>query len=260
MRANCFAVADAMSVLLLNFKRQNSHMQLFSVREELSQFLYRKYNSSFSQCGEDIMLSGLMTMKSKGFFVDIGAFHPYKLSNTFRFYRKGWNGINIDAAPGSMDVFKKFRPRDINIEAAISETPQLLTYYYLGRENSMNTFSKEFLISLGAEKEIKKEIPITTQRLDTILEKYAGGKEIDIMSVDVEGLELSVLRSNNWNKFRPAVILLESFELMTEQNDYDLPIKDYLKNKGYRLICKTINGIFFLRNDLELNEYHHIRY
>ena len=235
-------------------------MKLFNAKKALSQFLYRKYNSSFSQGGEDLILAGLLTQKLNGFFVDIGAFHPYKFSNTFRFYRKGWSGINIDAVPGSMDIFRKLRPRDINIEAAISETPEQLTYYYLGKENSMNTFSKDFLINMGAEKEIKKEITITTQRLDGVLEKYAAGKEIDMMSVDVEGLELSVLQSNDWNKFRPRVILLESFELMNEQNDYDLPIKDYFKTVGYRMVCKTTNGIFFLRDDLKLNKFNHILY
>ena len=190
-------------------------------------FLYRKYNYSFSQVGEDVILGGFMTQKQKGFFVDIGAFHPYMLSNTFRFYRNGWSGINIDAAPGSMEAFKKLRPRDINIEAAISETPEQLTYYYLGAGNSMNTFSKEFLTKLGAESQIKKEIAIITKRLDSILEQHTGGREINVMSIDVEGLELSVLKSNNWDKFRPQLILLESFELMNEQNDYDLEIRNY---------------------------------
>ena len=127
-------------------------MKLFNAKKVLSQFLYRKYNSSFSQGGEDLILAGLLTQKLNGFFVDIGAFHPYKFSNTFRFYRKGWSGINIDAAPGSMDIFRELRPRDINIEAAISETPEQLTYYYLGKENSMNTFSKDFLINMVLKK------------------------------------------------------------------------------------------------------------
>jgi FkbM family methyltransferase len=228
------------------------------MRKALSQFLYRKYNYSFSQAGEDVILGGYMTQKQRGFYVDIGAFHPYMLSNTFRFYRKGWSGINIDAAPGSMEAFKKLRPRDINIEAAISETSEQLTYYYLGAGNSMNTFSKEFLTKLGAEGQIKKEINITTRRLDAILEEHAAGKEINVMSIDVEGLELSVLRSNNWDKFRPQLISLESFEVMNEQGDYDVEIRNYFKDIGYKLISKTINGIFFLREDLKLNPYNHV--
>ena len=228
------------------------------IKKALSEFLYRKYNYSFSQGGEDVILANLFSHKAKGFFVDIGAFHPYRLSNTFLFYRKGWNGINIDAAPGSMEPFNKLRPRDINIEAAISENKEQLTYYFLGKGNPMNTFSKDFLDKLGYKDKIEKVIDITTQRLDSILEKYASGKEINFMSVDVEGLEISVLRSNNWDKFRPNVILLETFELMNDRNDYDVEVKNFLYGKGYKVVCKTTNGIYFLRNDLQLNAYNHI--
>lgn len=232
----------------------------FMIKEAISQFLYRKYNCSFSQCGEDAILANLFSHKSKGFFIDIGAFHPYKFSNTFLFYRKGWNGINIDAAPGSMEEFQKMRPRDINIEAAISERPEQLTYYFLGKGNSMNTFSPDFLDDLDNKDKIKKTIPITTQRLDSILEKHAAGKEINFMTIDVEGLELSVLRSNNWDKFKPQVVLLESFELMNDQQSYDVDIRRFFDEKGYKLISKTINGIMFMRKELSMNPYNHIQF
>ncbi len=228
------------------------------IKEEISQFLYRKYNTSFSQCAEDTILATLFCYKMKGFFVDIGAFHPYKFSNTYLFYRKGWNGINIDAAPGSMRLFNKLRPLDINLEIAISDISEKLTYYYLGEGNAMNTFSKQMIETLGNQEKIQKTIDITTQRLDSILDKYLSGKEINFMSIDVENLELMVLKSNNWDKYRPHVLLLESFELMNSNNDFDIPIMAYLNDKGYKLICKTINGIFFLRTDMSLNSFNHI--
>lgn len=54
--------------------------------------------------------------KKIGFYVDVGAHHPMRFSNTYFFYRMGWSGINIDAMPGSMKEFKKYRRRDINLE------------------------------------------------------------------------------------------------------------------------------------------------
>ena len=228
------------------------------MKKSIAEFLYRKYNCSFSQGGEDAMLASLFCQKNNGFFLDVGAFHPYKLSNTFLFYRKGWNGINIDAAPGSMEPFNKLRPKDINLECAINEKKQELIYYYLGEGNSMNSFSREHLEKMGKLPAVKREIKINTQRLDEILEKWTGGKEINFMSVDVEGMELAVLSSNNWTKFKPHVILLESFELINDENNYDLELKHYLVDKGYRVIFKTTTCIAFIRNDLKLNAYNHI--
>jgi len=81
--------------------------------------LKRKYLDNYSikiysQDGEDIILKEFFSGKEKGFYVDIGAHHPLRLSNTYLFYKKGWSGINIDAMPGSMKIFNKKRRRDIN--------------------------------------------------------------------------------------------------------------------------------------------------
>ena len=73
----------------------------------------------FSQNGEDLILNRLLENKSNGFFVDVGAHHPVRFSNTYLSYLNGWNGINIDAMPNSMMIFDKIRPRDINIEVGL---------------------------------------------------------------------------------------------------------------------------------------------
>ena len=107
---------------------------------------YRLYWKShagtyYSQEGEDILLRRIFEDQTTGFYVDIGAHHPKRFSNTCYFYELGWQGINIDALPGSMKVFKKFRPRDTNLEIAISEKEQNLTYYMFN-EPALNGFSK----------------------------------------------------------------------------------------------------------------------
>ena len=84
----------------------------------------------YSQEGEDILLSRIFGEQTEGFYVDVGAHHPRRFSNTCFFYKRGWRGINIDALPGSMKVFQKLRPHDINLELAVSEREQVLTYYH----------------------------------------------------------------------------------------------------------------------------------
>ena len=84
---------------------------------------------SYSQEGEDMILQRLFEKQKTGFYVDVGAHHPRRFSNTYFFYKKGWCGINIDAMPNSMKRFNRSRPRDINIEKAISENEKILKYY-----------------------------------------------------------------------------------------------------------------------------------
>ena len=86
--------------------------------EHLKYFTIYK-NDSYSQEGEDLIINRLIDSKKNGFYIDIGAHHPFRFSNTYKFYKMGWNGINIDAMPGSMKLFREKRPRDINIECGI---------------------------------------------------------------------------------------------------------------------------------------------
>jgi hypothetical protein len=74
---------------------------------------------SYAQEGEDMVLRRIFEDQPLGFYVDVGAHHPVRFSTTYFFYRRGCRGINIDATPGSMDAFRRLRPRDINLEVAI---------------------------------------------------------------------------------------------------------------------------------------------
>lgn len=79
------------------------------------------FEKSYSQEGEDLILKRFFSNKEKGFYIDIGAHHPKRFSNTYLFYSKGWNGINIDAMPGSMRLFNQIRKRDLNLEVPIAK-------------------------------------------------------------------------------------------------------------------------------------------
>ena len=103
-------------------------------------------NLSYSQEGEDLILNRFFNNKENGFYVDVGAHHPRRFSNTYSFYKKGWRGINIDALPGSMVAFNKERPNDINLEIGISKKESELLYYMFN-EPALNTFSETEAVS-----------------------------------------------------------------------------------------------------------------
>jgi FkbM family methyltransferase len=202
---------------------------------------------AYSQEGEDLLLSKIFGPRNKGFFIDVGAHQPKLYSNTYFFYKKGWNGINIDPLPGTMEGFKKVRPRDINLEIAISEKAGELTYYMF-HEPALNTFSKE-----DADQRINSEgctllstRVIKTYRLDEILDKHLPfGTDIDFLSIDVEGLDMQVLMSNNWNKYRPKIVLLEYLRSSLE-NLLSSDLYKFMSEKKYKLHGRAVSTVVFI--------------
>ncbi|UKT64402.1 FkbM family methyltransferase [Pedobacter mucosus] len=166
---------------------------------------------SYSRSGEDLIITELLGNKMTGFFIDVGAFHPRDYSNTYKFYLNGWTGINIDANQDIITKFDKERPRDINICAGVALEEEDKIFYKFNDDLSMSSFSTAFVENAIATSSLtlNDKIIIKTKKLGQILESCNITKQIDFMSVDVEGLDLDVLKSNNWEKFRPKVIVIE---------------------------------------------------
>jgi len=207
---------------------------------------------SWSQEGEDLILKRLLgeNIESPGFYIDIGAHHPKRFSNTYAFYKKGWHGLNIDAMPGSMQLFDRQRPRDINLEVPIAVEQKQLTYFQFN-EPALNTFSKEIATSRDGLRTYKivSIQEIQAFPLKSILNHHIDpDQSIDFMSVDVEGLDLEVIQSNDWSQYRPKVILIELLERSLSSIDQD-PIYLFLKDKKYYLYAKTVNTAFFVSDE-----------
>jgi FkbM family methyltransferase len=198
----------------------------------------------FSQSGEDAILKGFfyekLKLRNPGFFVDIGAFHPTHGNNTYFFYINGWRGINVDASPGSIKAFNASRTRDINVETGIALTEETRSFYYMGAD-SMNSFSQDFIEKdRNIKDRVQQEMQIKTIRLETLLDKYLPPNQpIDIMSVDVEGMDLEVLQSNNWEKYTPKVIVVE-MQAKKLSDVFANEINTFLTEKGYEPYAKTL--------------------
>lgn len=203
---------------------------------------------AYSQEGEDLILQRIFHGATNGFYVDVGAHHPQRFSNTFLFYQKGWCGINIDATPGSMEAFRKARPRDINIEAAIGRKGGESRTLYVFDEPALNSFDESLAHSRegGPEQRVilaKKEV--LTEELSEVIERYLPrNRHIDFLSVDVEGLDLEVLQSNAWKVHRPTYVLAECYGVPLSKLSED-PVANYLALQGYEVFAKTLNTVIF---------------
>jgi FkbM family methyltransferase len=206
-------------------------------------------NLCYGQDGEDLILDRLLERQVLGFYVDVGAHHPMRFSNTYLFYRKGWHGINIDAQPGGMRLFQRYRPRDTNIESGVGLEPGYLPYFQFN-EPALNTFDpNEAALKDRPPYHLVQTVQVQVERLDALLEKHLpSGQVIDFLSVDVEGRDLDVLRSNNWERFRPRYILAETLRADI-LHLMECPVVQFLASVGYKPVAKAYNTTFFVAGD-----------
>ena len=201
---------------------------------------------SYSQEGEDIVLNRLVNMSSGGFYVDIGAHHPFRFSNTFLLYKNGWSGLVLDASENTIKMFKRWRPRDICLNVGVGQRKEKLDYFEF-EDSALNTFDRELAdqyVNLHKHPIVsKKKIKLTT--LSDIFSKYANGKQIDILNIDIEEFDLKALRSNNWRLFRPKIIIDECLKSKSIKDTFEDPIVLYLEKKSYMPVSRLVNSIIF---------------
>ena len=201
---------------------------------------------SYAQEGEDLVLARLLEGRAHGFYVDIGAHHPTRFSNTCFFYERGWRGINVEPSPDAVEAFRRSRSRDTNLQAGVAEQPGSLTYFVFD-DAALNTFDEK----LKQEREsntpyrVVATSTVEVTRLDAILREHLPkGQRIDFLSIDVEGFDLQVLRSNDWSAYRPAFVLVEALDFSIDAADSH-PIHKFMRGQRYALVAKTMNTLFY---------------
>lgn len=215
-------------------------------------------NTFYGQFGEDALIQTYfknkswnetreIVIKKEGFYVDIGSYSPSALSNTFWFYQNGWRGITVDATPGVKESFIKFRPKDINVHAAIANKEGNLKLYSWGN-SVFNTLSQVEVNNLLRENKVTEkpeEVWVPTMKLSSLLEMYLPkNQSIDFINIDVEGNDFEVLQSNDWNKYRPELIIIESNSSRIEDLINE-DIYQFLQLKNYQLIYWVQPSLIF---------------
>ena len=188
----------------------------------------------YSQFGEDIILKELLKKERiknyKGFFVDVGCYHPKKFSNTYMLYKSGWSGINIDMEADKIRLFNIARPRDWNVLSPISDKKEKVHVYRFGKYGLGSTIDHKFAVDTGNA--IYDTTELYSKTLDEVIEESPyRGKQIDVLSIDVEGMDYKVLSSLNLETYRPKIIIIES-HLRSIEEILNTDIYQLLKNKG----------------------------
>ncbi|WP_026952175.1 FkbM family methyltransferase [Algoriphagus mannitolivorans] len=203
----------------------------------LKSYFYQRFKTSFSKSGEDIQLWQLLK-KDKGTYIDIGGHHPIFGNNSFFFYIRNWRGIVVEPNPVFKKMYWKYRPKDILISDGIADFDGELDYFEF-ESSVFNSFSKEHLGKIDLLSSVRNVKSVPVKKLSTVvMENGFNNLTIDFLSIDVEGLEMEVLRGNNWHSCRPRYILLESHQNL--KDDLKSEISSYLDEKDYSLIGKSM--------------------
>lgn len=208
--------------------------------------------ASYSQEGEDMILRRIFENRRQGFYVDVGAHHPKRFSNTCYFYNLGWHGINIEPDTEGIKHFYRARRRDVNLCVGVSDNPGKMDYFVFD-DPALNTFSQA--LAHEREKTTRYKIvqvrSVEVRRLDSIFRQYATNHQIDFLSIDTEGHEMSVLRSNDWVTYRPRCLLVEYLHASLLEATRS-GVFEFVEALDYVLFAKTFNTLIFLDKSEDL--------
>lgn len=186
---------------------------------------------TFAQHKEDLVLCELLRAHLfDGYYVDVGANHPSKLSNTYKLYVQGMRGITVEPNEIFSALHRRYRPEDVCISAGCGQTEGVACFY----ERSYHALSSvletsEFVSNCNSRVIACKSIPIITLAGLLRSVRLRGRSHFSLLSVDAEGFDIEVLRGNDWDSFRPLYVIAE-FESLASQKTLLL----YMETVGYR--------------------------
>lgn len=210
---------------------------------------------SYSQAGEDRIVSfilGYLQNREPMTYLDIGAYHPTMINNTYLFYEKGGTGVLVEPNVDICKTLREVRPRDKVLEAGIGITAQREADYYRMTEPSWNTFSKEEAehqekITNGRIK-IREVVKMPLLDINAVMAEHFDGKAPVYLSIDAEGIHFEILKSIDFAKFRPKVICIETLVSGTTRTIPE--IAEFMKTKNYVPRGATFVNTVFVDNEL----------
>jgi FkbM family methyltransferase len=231
---------------------------MFSFKNLLSnkavKYPYQKV--SFSQAGEDLIIDHVFRSRDydKINYIDIGAFDPWNINNTAKFYINGSRGVNIEPDPVSHAKFLTDRKEDQNLNIGIGAKEETLTYYRLSSK-FLSSFSKEEVeATLKKRPSVKvlDEIQIQVRTIDNVVKEYLNGVYPSFISIDVEGFEMDILKTVDWeNKQQlPIIFCVETISYsQTGKGIKNQEVIDFLVSKGYLAFADTNINTIFVKED-----------
>jgi len=222
---------------------------LHRLADKLSRRTVAEGKPSYSQCGEDLIVRYIFDSLriATPRYLDIGAHHPHYLNNTYLFYAAGGRGVNIEPDPELFADFTTRRPRDVNLNIGIGAAEEKLQFFVMS-VRTLNTFSAAEARQLeqGGKVRIERILEIPVRPVNAVLQEHFADAAPDFISLDVEGLDLDILRSLDFSRWRPKVLCVETITYSDRRTGVKIPeIAELLHGHGYFSFADTyVNTIF----------------
>jgi len=185
--------------------------------------------------------------RKKGFYIDVGCFHPIRFSNTLFLHKKGWSGLNLDLSKKSIDLFKMSRPRDLSLNYGIGDKNCEMDFFYnkdLFHTNTLNVQFRDYFLKKNEVKTKKVEV----KTLEYLLNLYFPQKKIDLLDIDAEGFDYEVLKGINFKINTIELIMIEVHHFSKETINKSQKIKNLLEQEGFYLIYGDYPGNCIFKN------------
>ncbi len=220
------------------------------------QLMRGKIYASGSQAGEDQLIRYLFYSClniQRPTYLDIGANHPFTCNNTYYFYARGSKGVCMEPDPAFSALLKKYRKRDTILEAGVGLTNTAAADLYVFAEpySGWNTFSAAEAAIRVKESGVQYSsvIKVPLININEVIDRYFDQCP-NLISLDVEGLDLDILQSIDFERHRPEVICVETITFsVTNREEKVTDIPAFLHSKGYFTFGDTHVNTIFCRTD-----------
>lgn len=206
---------------------------------------------SYAQNAEDVVLARALSDICKGFYIDVGAWHPENESVTKWFYDRDWSGINIEPQEKYIQLLRDERSRDINLQLLISDEPGNHELW-IPRYSALASCSQEMMDDKIPDYTGAIKTTVRAERLGAVIQKYAENKEIHFLKIDVEGHELSVLNSIDLRHYRPWIMVIEATSPHDNTPCWNSWEPQLLANHYYFALFDGLNRFYVRRESLDL--------
>lgn len=209
---------------------------------------------SYAQNFEDVILNRVFKAQEGGFYIDVGAWDDTIDSVTKHFYEKNWSGINIEPLPMHHANLEAKRPRDINLNIAILDTPGSVELFEI-HESGLSTADVRSAMEFQENGRITTRHRVEARTLEQVCIEHVKDKQIDFLKIDTEGTEYKVLTGGNWSRFRPRVLVIEATRPGSPQTCHD-EWEPFVLNSGYLFAYfDGLNRFYVRREEPQLLEH-----
>jgi FkbM family methyltransferase len=196
---------------------------------------------------EDYHLSIAFAGKEHGIYIDIGGGHPIAGSVSFWFYERGWQGLVVEPQEKLALLHRRLRPRDTFVQAVVGHDAAEVEFYEIDRLHGLSTTVKRYAEAAAAHQASYRALRVPSLSLAELCARHAPSG-IDFLKIDVEGAEYDVIRGGDWQRYRPAVVVVEAITPDTNEPSWNA-WETILLGQGYGLALFDSLNRFYVADE-----------